>query len=184
MARPKKLWMIDGEWLTTEQIAGRLGVKKHALENAMWRTKQPMSVAVRMIREGQILSGWKGEKQMVDGRWMTNAQAARRLGISREALWHWRNNNRTADGRMMPLAEAVAERRSGRLRHGGKAAERYWVNGRQLTIAEAAERYNLSENALRQRKSKHKCSLQAAVKACEAAAKKRAEREIMRILGY
>ena len=184
MGRPEKRHMVDGEWVTVREVSERLGVSKNSLWAQMSRRGVSLGTLVRMYREGQIdTHKRRGNKHMVRGRWTTIGREAKRLGVSWEAVY----------GRMRrydaTLAEAVAHfeavaRGEEPAKRNGPEPRRYWVNGRKLTIAEAAKRCGVCESTVRMYLINHGCSLQTAVRWYENRAKKRAEQEIMRILGY
>lgn len=58
----------------------------------------------------------------------------------------------------------------------------YAGSAEELSIRQAAERYHTTENSLRVYISKHKCSLQTAVRQLEERRKRQAEKDIMKIL--
>lgn len=56
------------------------------------------------------------------------------------------------------------------------------MNGKKMTVREAAEKHGTTVNALRQVMSRHRCSLDAAVKRLEARRTRAAEKAILEIL--
>lgn len=129
-------------------------------------------------------------KHSVHGVWMTMEEAARRLGFKRITLEKWRSLHRHADGSRALLEEAWDHyqdvRRGLYNNHPGRPPEKYWVQGKRVTIKKAAEALGVKEGTLWTYKKKHECSLDAACqfyrKRNEMKAKRDAEREILRII--
>ena len=81
-------------------------------------------------------------------------------------------------------AEVVAAYRSGEVRHYGRQPKQHRVAGKLMTMREAAEMVGVSYDAMQLYTYKHRCSVARAVKYYEAKKQRRAEREILRIMGY
>lgn len=129
----------------------------------------------------------KPQKHLIHGEWMTIYEISDRLGVAVGTIRQWRKRHRHRDGSAATMAEAwdwytgVA---LGKIRHRGPStrAREYWVNGRYMTIAEAASQVGVSEEALRSMMYKGRRTLQSAVRHYEHAQKDRAVREILDII--
>lgn len=130
----------------------------------------------------------KPARHMVHGEWMTMKEAGERLGVGPRTIEQWRYKHRRTDGSMGLLEEAwdyYTGVRAGRIiHHPGKAnvARRYWVNGRYLTIREAAARVGVKEMTMRAMIQKRGCSVQSAVRYYERKKKDEAVRAILGII--
>lgn len=146
------LHLIDGKKMTVDQIAEMLGATVRALQCRRCRMGGvSYQVIVDMYRTNQIGGTHdKWHRHLVDGEWITIEEGARRVGVTASAIRTWRFNHRDAQGNKPTLAEAMAHYRqyqTGELkRHPGSVAQAHWVNGRMLTIAQAAEKYGTTEN--------------------------------------
>ena len=184
MGKPEKRHMVDGEWVTIREVSERLGVSKNTIWTQMAHRGVSLGTLVRMYRDGQIDIGVRGgAKHMVRGRWTTIGREAERMGVSVTMIYDWMRDHDATLAETVEHYEAVA-RGDAPPKRNGPEPRRYWVNGRKLTIAEAAKRCGVCESTVRMYLYNHGCSLQTAVRWYENRAKKRAEREIMRILGY
>ncbi len=183
------LHTIDGRQMTVAEIAEMLGVTQRALEVRKSRLHAGYQVSVDMYRANRIGSRHdKCHRHNVHGRWMTVREAAEELGIKPACLINWRCNHRDAQGNK-PTLEAAYDQymryKTGvQAKHPGNTTARHMVHGRRMTVVEAAERYHVSENYLRKIMSQRKCSLDAAVKRLEARRARRAEKDILNILGF
>lgn len=178
------LYEIEGRKMTVKEIAEMMGISKHALEAQRYRRQLSYQAIVAQYRQNRVLKMHdRWPRHLVHGQWMTVQQAAASLGLSPHTLRNWMAQQR-GTGQEATLEAAWDHYKYDRGRRGGRTAIRHWVNNRQLTVAEAAEKYRLSENALRLYMFKHRASLNTAVKRCQEARQKRAEREIMTILGF
>lgn len=130
--------------------------------------------------------GPKPTRYPVYGEWLTLGELAARLGVSYEALRQYRSRHRDRDGRP-PDLEAVCEHyravQAGTIpRTPGRAPKRHRVNGKLMTIAEAAEALGVTRHVLDCHMSRHRCGLARAYRDIEKLQARRAEREILRIL--
>ena len=128
----------------------------------------------------------KPKKHLVDGEWITVQEAARRCGCTVSSLRHWRSLNRDARGNPPTLKEALEHfmkfKTGEQPRWPGATPKKHRVDGHWMTIAEAAEKYKLSENSLRLYMSRHHSTLNSAVRGLEDHRKRAAERAILAIL--
>lgn len=130
--------------------------------------------------------GPKPMRYPVYGEWLTLGELAARLGVSYEALRQYRSRHRDRDGRP-PDLEAVCEHyravQAGTIPWTpGRAPGRFRVNGKLMTIAEAAEALGVTRHVLDCHMSRHRCGLARAYRDIETRRTRRAEREILRIL--
>ena len=186
--KPEGRHWVDGRWMTTREVAARVGVSVNALLAQKHNQGVSVPALVRMYDSGLIDAGRsRGQKYMVRGRWTTIGEEAARLGVTWKAINKWMHNHGQG-GQKATLAEAVryyeAVRDGREKRFKGGQAKSHWVNGRTMTIAEAAGRCRVDVRAFRAYLYYHGCSVQTAVRFYEARAKREAEKEIMRILGY
>lgn len=176
--------MIDGQPMTIDQIAALLGTTRQALINRRYRyggKDVSYQLIVNMYRDNRFETKHDpGPRHLVNGQWITTKEAARRVDVQPGTLTKYMR----AHG--VTLTEALDHYRkfqTGELkRYAGRAPRAYYVNGKLLTIKQAAEKYHTSENSLRLYIVKHKCSLQTAVRQLEERRKKQAERDILKIL--
>lgn len=180
MAGKPKKHLVDGEWVTVKEIAERLGVEAQQIYNQMDFRKVSLQVVVNLYRENQILHGQgNAARYMVDGKWLTIRQAAEALGVSRGAIYQYMYKYQCS------LAEAMAAYRQGLVkRTGGDRTVYHRVGRGTMTVAEAAAKLGVSVNAVRIYMYKHKASLAATIRHYEQRKKRKAEKEIMGILGF
>lgn len=184
--RKPTLHMIDGVPMTIDQIADLLGTTRQALINRRYRyggKSVSYQLIVNMYRDNRFETRHdRGARHLVNGEWITTKEAARRVGVQPATLTRYMKANGVT------LAEALDHYRkyqTGELaRWPGRRPRTYYVNGKLLTIRQAAEQYHTSENSLRLYIVKHQCSLQTAVRQLEERRKKRAEQDILNILGF
>lgn len=185
MSGVAKKHLVDGRETTVAEVAAELGVTAAQIYSQMKYRGVSLQVVANMIRSGLVLDGQgRAARHWVDGRWMTTRQAAEMLGVTPMALTQWRIRYRRPDGSPALLSDAVQAYREGRVVHCGRAPRLHRVQGRMMSVAKAAAKAGVSENALRLYMSKHHVKLETAVKAHERLRRKKAEREILRILGY
>ena len=182
--KPKK-HPVDGREMTVCEIAKMLGIPKNALHCRRHRMNGASYQAiVNMYRANT----WGSDKDrasryLVEGRWMTRTQIAGMLGIAPHSLSAWRSQNRAS------MTEAVEHFRqwaeSGRVHNpngaGGKQAKKYRVGSRNYTIPGVARTYGVAVQTVREYVHAH--GMAEALKHYQAAEVRKAEREIMKILG-
>lgn len=185
MAGRAKKYLVDGEWMSVEEAAEMLGLRRQQIYCQMSDRQCGLQAVVRMYRENYILGQGRAARYMVDGRWMTIRDVAQMLGVTKKAIYLWRYKRKKPDGSLPGMAEVVAAYRSGEVvRHRGKPPKQHRVGGKLMTMREAAGMVGCSYYAMQLYVYKHRCSLGKAVKYYEAKKKRRAERELLRILGY
>lgn len=186
--RCKVLHDVDGKRMTVDEIAAMLGVTVHALQvrkcNMGGISYQTM---VNMYRANMFQSaGDRWDRHMVDGRWITQQEAAQMVRVKVKSIREWRNMHRHKDGSQATLQEAVDYYRQyltgERKRYKGKPATLYRVRGREITVQQASQMCGSSVNALRQLMSAHGWTLEQAVKHAEELKRRRVEKAILRIL--
>lgn len=178
------LHLIDGKQMTVNEIAAMLGVTRRWL---IQRRSQmggiSYQVIVNMFREGRLLTNHdRWPRHLVHGRWMTVPQVAQELDCKPHSIENWRSANRDKDGKKPTLEEAYNHFKGAPKRGRGKEPALHRVNGKRMTVREAAEKHDTTVNALRQVMSRHRCSLDAAVKRLEDQRIRKAQRDIMEIL--
>ena len=185
MAGKPKKHLVDGEWITVQEAADRMGLRRQQLYSLTHHKRCSLQFAVNLYRENLALNGQgRSDRHMIDGRWMTVRQAAEMLSVTVSALRSYLYSHRQPDGRPATLAEAVEVYRSGAVRHGGHPPRLHRVGCRMMTQAEADEMLGINVNAVRMHMSKHKATLAQTIKYYEAKKRRKAEQEILRILGY
>lgn len=178
--------LIDGREMTVAEIADLLGITKRALvlrRHQMGGAAVSYQLIVNMYRDNRFETKRdRGARHLVGGEWITVKEAARRVDVQPITLTRYMRSNGVT------LAEAVGHYRkyqTGELaRWSGRTPRTYYVNGKLLTIKQAAEKYHTTENSLRMYIVKHKCSLQTAVRQLEERRKRQAEKDILKILGF
>ena len=102
MAYIPKRYLVDGEYITVQQAADRMGLTYQQLYGQMRHRNCSLQVAVNLVRENLAL-GCRGHatRHMVNGRWLTIQQAAESIGKTRFTLWRY------AHLHGMSIAEAV-----------------------------------------------------------------------------
>ena len=177
MAGVAKKHLVDGRWVTVEEMATELGLKRQQLYMQMWHKGVSLQVVVNLYRENLILHNQhKSYRYMVDGRWMTINQAAEKLGVSPDAVYS------TMFRRGCTLAQAVEAYRHGEIHRGGSEPKRYRVGSRSMTSYEAAEMLGMSWYTLRSHMRRSGDSLAATIRYYERKKAKRAEKAILKIL--
>ena len=125
------------------------------------------------------------DKHMIHGEWMTEAEAAERLGRSRITVQQWRYKNRRADGRPALLEEAwdhYTDVNAGRIKLHTRMPPKYKLRGRPIHVRKVAEKLGVPVGTLYSHMSIHRCGLDAAVKYYEERARQRAVQEIMAVI--
>ena len=185
MAGKPKKHLVDGEWITVQEAADRLGVIRQQLYGQMHARRCSLQVAVNLYRENLMLHGQgRADRHMVDGRWMTVRQAAEMLGAPLSTLQSYLYSHRQPDGRPATLTEAVEAYRSGAVRHGGKAPVQHRVGRKTMTCAEAADMLGVNVQTLRTYMCTHKTTLAQTIKYYETRKRRKAEKDILNILGF
>ena len=185
MAGKPKLHFVDGEWITVQDAANRLGLQRQQLYSLTNNKQCSLQVAVNLYRENLSLHGQgRADRHMVDGRWMTIRQASEMLGLPFTTLYSYIYSHRQPDGRPATLAEAVEAYRSGAVKMGGRTPKLHRVGRRMMTQAEAAEMLGIDVNAVRCHMSKHKATLAQTIKYYKAKKRRKAEKDILTILGF
>ena len=180
MAGKPNKHLVDGEQVTVKEIAERLGIEAQQIYHQMAHRQVSLQVVVNLYRENQILHDQgRAARYMVDGRWLTVHQAATALGVTYRALYLYMYKHQCR------LADAVSAYRQGLVRRTGGDRTVYHRVGRgTMTVAEAAAKLGVSVNAVQQYMYKHKASLAATIRHYELRKKRRAEKEILGILGF
>lgn len=179
MAGKAKRHLVDGEWITVQQAADRLGLNSQQLYMQMHYRKCGLQAAVNLIRENLALGGHgHAGRHMVDGQWMTVQQAADMLGVTRSAVRSYMYSHHTT------LAETVDAYRSGAVVRGGTAPKLHRVGGKMMTAAQAAEMLGIDVLCLRLHMSRHGASLAQTIKYYQKKKQKKAEKDILNILGF
>lgn len=185
MAGKPKKHLVDGEWITVQEAADRRGLRRQQLYSLMHHKRCSLQVAVNLYRENLVLHDQgRADRHMVDGRWMSIRQAAEMLGVPFSTLHSYLYSHRQPDGRPATLAEAVEAYRSGAVKLGGHPPKLHRVGRRMMTQAEAAEMLGMTLNAVRMHMSKHKATLAQTIKYYETRKRRKAEKDILTILGF
>ena len=131
---------------------------------------------------------YKPYQHCVHGVWMTEREAAEKLGVNLNTLKKFRVRHRRANGAMALLEEAwdwYSARRAGEkpvwpsMRRQGRPPVKHRVNGRRMTQREAAETYGVTLPAIWMQMNRHHCSVEEAVDRARSA---KAEREILAVV--
>lgn len=126
------------------------------------------------------------DKHCVHGEWMTIAEAARRLGISVNAVYVWRRRHSRADGTPALLEEAwdfYAAVNAGEIaRHPGRPQKRHRFRGAWLTTQELARQLGMKPETVCSQISRHHGDAEAWLRGVEHRRKRKAEKQIMQIL--
>lgn len=178
------LHLVDGKQMTVNEIADMLGVTRQWM---VQRRSQMGGVSYQLIvdmyRDGRLLTKHdRWPRHCVHGRWITLKQAAEELNCKPHSIDNWRSTHRDKNGNKPTLEEAYDHFKEAHKRGPGKVPKKHWVNGKQMTVRQAAEKYDTEVGALRNLMSRHQCSLDTAVKRLEAWRKRRAEQAILEIL--
>ena len=185
MADKPKLHFVDGEWITVQEAADRMGLRRQQLYSLTHHKRCSLQVAVNLYRENLALHDQgRADRHMVDGRWMSIRQAAEMLGVPFSTLQSYLYSHRQPDGRPATLAEAVDAYRSGAVRHGGHPPRLHRVGRRMMTTFEAAGMLGIDVRCLRLHMSRNKATLAQTIKYYEAKKRRKAEKDILNILGF
>ena len=123
---------------------------------------------------------------MVHGQWMTEAEAAARLGRSVITVRQWRYKHRREDGKPSLLVEAwdhYADVNAGLIKlHRGRSAKVHRVGGKRMTRNQAAEALGIKVGTLDSYMSIHRCGVAAACAYYERKRRREAEKRILEII--
>ena len=124
-------------------------------------------------------------RHLVHGEWLTISEAARRLGLSVKTLYNYRYKHRRPDGGPGLLVDAWDWYSEDHVREHaplGRPPLTYYVNGKLLTMKQAAVLVRVNHKAMRFYIHKHGCTVQTAVRFYRKRAEERAVREIAGII--
>ena len=126
------------------------------------------------------------DKHLVHGEWMTEAEAAERLGIKRLTIKKWRSIHRRPDGKPGLLVEAwdyYVDVKAGRIKRWmGRPPVVHRVGGRRMTKREAAEELEMPVGTLDSYMHNHRCGLAAAHRHYSEKRQRQAEKKILEII--
>lgn len=186
--KAQKRHLVDGREMTVAEIAEMLGITQNALRVRRSRLGgASYQTIVNMYRDNAIGSD-RCYRYMVDGRWMTTGQIADMLGVKAHTISTWRYQNKGS------MADAIAwfrQLQTGERKRypdaGGRTPKQYRVRGRDYTVPSVAEKYGVSRQSVRQCLARRGGDMGAVLRFYQDKARKkqrRAEDEIMRVLGY
>lgn len=181
--------LVDGREMTAVEIAEMLGITKNALRIRRSRMDGiSYQAIVNMYRDNQFGSDHdRAARYLIEGEWLTQTQIAERLGVKPHTISAWRHDNRAS------MMEAVEHFRrwneGGRVRNprGGRTAQVYRVGNREYTVPGVARKYGKHVTSVRcmlQSRGGDMGKVLAYYLAKERRKRQRAEKEILRILGY
>ena len=127
------------------------------------------------------------DKHLVHGEWMTEAEAAARLGRSVLTVRQWRYKNRREGGKHPALLveawDHYSDLNAGRIKPGnGHSAKMHKVAGRMMTRDQAAEALGIPVGTLDSHMHNHRCGLGAAWRYYTRKRARRAEKRILEII--
>lgn len=177
--------MVAGVPMTVREAAEMLGITESALRHQ--QSNHPgvsLDYIVRQYREGWINRGVRPpEKHYVRGEWITEEEAAVKYGGTKQMYKYWRAKHRQPDGRIGTLAMAVDYYTGVTPRlPKGRQPRIHVVHGKPLTLYQAAEKLGCTPARLYQIMWRDHIGLAAAMRKAEQLDRRRAEREILRIL--
>ena len=185
MAGKPKKHLVDGEWITVQEAADRMGLRRQQLYGLTHHKRCSLQVAVNLYRENLALHDQgRADRHMVDGRWMSIRQAAEMLGVPFSTLQSYLYSHRQPDGRPVTLAEALEAYRSRAVSRGGRAPVQHRVGRKTMTCAEAADMLGVNVQTLRTYMSTHKATLAQTIRHYESRKRRKAEKDILNILGF
>lgn len=109
--------------------------------------------AADVIEEEARTDGGEAKKHLVDGEWITVKEIAERLGVEAQQIYN------QIYYRKVSLQVAVNLYRENQILHDQGAAARYMVDGKWMTIRQAAEALGVTRGAVYQYMYKYQCSL-------------------------
>lgn len=173
-------YLVDGQWMTVQDVADMLGVKRQAVYDQMWQKKCGPQAVVNLFRENLILHDQgRAVRYMVHGRWTTVRQAAEKLGISPKTLQAYMNRYKG-----ITLEEAVDAYREGRVKHGGSPKHKYRVGRKYMTREEVACKHGVTVCAVIDQIKRKGWTLAQVDRYYEEKRTRRAEKDILSILGF
>lgn len=185
------LHQVDGREMTVAEIADMLGITQSALESRRSRLGRPSyQVVVNMYRGNQFGNTHdRSPRHMVEGQWMTRTQIAQMLGITPHTLANWLYTHPKQD--MRAAISYYRQRQTGELKRGhgtdGRPPRLYRVGKRAVTVKTVTERFGVNRSSVNAWLKRHGGDMAAALRHYterEARRKRKAEKEIMRILGF
>lgn len=189
--KPPVKHLVDGREMTAVEIAQMLGISKAALRCRRSRLGGiSYQAIVNMYRSNQLGSFHdRAARYLIEGEWLTRRQIAERLGVSVHSISEWRYVNGAS------MEEAVEHFRhwneGGRKRNpqglGGRPPRVYRVGNREYTVPGVARKYGKHQTSVRcmlKSRGGDMGKVLACYQAKERRKRQRAEKEILRILGY
>ena len=193
MSRGKKpeLHPIDEREMTVQEIADMLGVTKNALQGRRSRLGLPTyQVVVNMYRENQFGSAHdRSARYMVDGKWQTRKQIAEMLEISPKTLdnWLYANKDKDIGGAVAWFRQYQTGERKRHHGQGGRKPTLYRVGRKAYSVPQVARMFGVTHTSvafvLKRRNGDMAATIQH-YKEREARMKRRAEGQILEILGF
>lgn len=122
---------------------------------------------------------------MVHGEWMTEAEAAERLGRARITIQQWRYKHKHADGSAALLEEAwdyYSDVNAGLIRLHNGQPPKHKLRGRTMPVREAAEMLGIPAGTLYSNMSLYSCELDAAYRYYNEKRQRKAEKKILEII--
>ena len=189
--RKPTLHMIDGREMTVAEIADMLGVSQNALETR--RSKlgaTSYQTVVNMYRENQFGNTHdRSPRHMVEGQWMSRMQIAQMLGITPHTLANWLYTHPKQDIRA--AISYYRQRQTGELKRGhgtdGRPPRLYQVGRKTYSVPQVARMFGVSYTSVSFVLKRRNGDMAATIRHYrerEARQKRRAEKEIMEILGF
>ena len=187
--KPPVKHLVDGREMTAVEIAEMLGISNAALRCRKSRMGGiSYQAIVNMYRSNQLGSFYdRAARYLIEGEWLTQTQIAERLGVKPHTISAWRYDNGAS---MMEAVEHFRRWNEGGRVHnpkgvGGRPAKQYRVGSRNYTVPGVAKKYGVTVQTVRAYVYTH--GMAEALKhyqGAEARRRARAEKEILRILGY
>lgn len=186
--KPKALHPVDGRMMTVDEIADMLGMTRKALYVRRSRLGGASYQTIVDMYRSNAIGHDKCFRYLVDGRWMTTRQIAKMLGIEAHTLSSYRWQNKAS------MEEAIAwyrQLQTGERKRnpgvGGRPAIRYRVGNHEYTVSQVAAKFDVKVQTVRkilQRRGGDMGAVLRFYREKDKRARAKAEKEIMRILGY